>query len=185
MIKNILNLLKCCYSKKKQQLEELDIKIINNMEIKKILTEYKIEDRDFNTFYSEITSFKTANSKNENYVKEYSSDTDRVLDTNIIEESKENKINFIRTNSIKSRLELNCDIDKDSNTIKNIENKNQIPKAEEQYLYQYQEASKEDSDLDQVIVSIDLIRDDEKDFIRYVLINFLFLFNKKFSEKIY
>jgi len=49
MIKGLLSFFKCCKSKPKPKEEEEDIEIINNREIQKILTDYNIEDKNFNT----------------------------------------------------------------------------------------------------------------------------------------
>lgn len=171
MIKNILNFLKCCKSKQKQQKEEIDIQIVGNKDIKKILSEYRIEDRDFNTFTSERSSIQTSNTKNEKFNSENSKDSNPNqlrLDTEIIEESKENRFSdkvYKETDLIKKN---NDNLNFVENEFKNKNDyNNQILKSEEQILCELSQTN-EDSQDDIVIITDKLIREDEKDFIKFV-----------------
>jgi len=170
MIKSILNFLKCCKAKQKQQQkEEMDIQIVgSNKEIKKILSEYRIEDRDFNTFTSERGSVKTNNSKNEKLNNENSLDfrANQIrVETDIIEEAKENKINQKKyketdlINIIETEMKNKNDY------------KNQVLKTEEQNLCQYLLTDGDPCEDDFIIVPEHLIREDEKKFIKYVILN--------------
>jgi len=171
MIKNILNLLKCCKSKHKQQKEEMDIQIVGNKEIKKILSEYRIEDRDFNTFTSDRSSVQTNNTKNDKFNHENSNQSKNYhssLDTEIIEEAKENRMNeknFKETDSVKGNFGNNySEIEMKNNN----DYYNQATKTEGQNLCDYVPTNEDSTEDDSIIVPEYLIREDEKNFIKFV-----------------
>jgi len=169
MLKNILSFLKCCKSKQRQLSEEIDIQIICEKEIKKILCEYKIEDRDFDTFSTEKTSTQSSNIYNDinkNDKNSYKSISN--LNTELIGEIKEHKvtdsINFITNNEKNnSKIKNNHSIDKNLDDYKE-----KLINSEEQILINNNPTIEIKIDIDEIIVSDNLIREEEKNLIKFV-----------------